>query len=48
MGLGFVCVVPASQAVEAVRLLDAHHPGTAPIGVVTHDAGTVRRSPAQG
>jgi phosphoribosylformylglycinamidine cyclo-ligase len=41
MGCGFVCVVPEARAVDAVALLDAHHPGTARIGTVTADAGVV-------
>jgi phosphoribosylformylglycinamidine cyclo-ligase len=41
MGCGFVCVVPDARAVDAVALLDAHHPGTARIGTVTADAGVV-------
>jgi phosphoribosylformylglycinamidine cyclo-ligase len=41
MGIGFVCVVPAEQADDAVALLGAHHPGTARIGEVTDRAGTV-------
>jgi len=41
MGCGFVCVVPDERAVDAVALLDAHHPGTARIGSVTGAAGVV-------
>jgi phosphoribosylformylglycinamidine cyclo-ligase len=41
MGIGFVCVVPAERADDAVALLGAHHPGTARIGDVTDVAGTV-------
>jgi hypothetical protein len=41
MGCGFVCVVPDERAVDAIALLDAHHPGTARIGTVTGDAGVV-------
>jgi phosphoribosylformylglycinamidine cyclo-ligase len=41
MGCGFACVVPEEYAVEAIALLDAHHPGTARIGSVTADAGVV-------
>jgi phosphoribosylformylglycinamidine cyclo-ligase len=41
MGCGFVCVVPEARAVDAIALLDAHHPGTARIGTVTSDAGVV-------
>ena len=32
MGCGFVAIVPAESADAAIALLDAHHPGTAPIG----------------
>jgi phosphoribosylformylglycinamidine cyclo-ligase len=41
MGCGFCCVVPAADAEAAVALLSAHHPGTAVIGHVTGEAGTV-------
>jgi phosphoribosylformylglycinamidine cyclo-ligase len=41
MGCGFVAVVPAAQATRAAALLAGHHPGAAPIGRVTDDAGTV-------
>jgi phosphoribosylformylglycinamidine cyclo-ligase len=41
MGIGFVCVVPAELADDAVALLGARHPGTARIGEVTDRAGTV-------
>jgi phosphoribosylformylglycinamidine cyclo-ligase len=41
MGCGFCCVVPDDETDAAVELLDAHHPGTAVIGSVTADAGTV-------
>jgi phosphoribosylformylglycinamidine cyclo-ligase len=41
MGCGFVCVVPEADAVEAVRLLDGHHPGAARIGTVTDRAGEI-------
>jgi phosphoribosylformylglycinamidine cyclo-ligase len=34
MGCGFVCVVPADRAGDAVALLAAHHPGTRVIGAV--------------
>ena len=34
MGLGFVCVVPSSEADAAVELLAPHHPGTAVVGRV--------------
>jgi phosphoribosylformylglycinamidine cyclo-ligase len=43
MGLGFVCVVPDSDADAAAALLAAHHPGARRIGVVTADAGIVSR-----
>ena len=45
MGCGFVCVVPADRAADAVALLDRHHPGTRPIGRVTGEAGTVTVPP---
>ena len=41
MGCGFVAIVPAADADEAISLLGAHHPGSARIGTVTADAGTV-------
>jgi phosphoribosylformylglycinamidine cyclo-ligase len=41
MGCGFVAMVPAERADEAVALLGARHPGTAPIGRVTGEAGRV-------
>ncbi len=41
MGCGFVCVVPADRAEDAVELLAAHHPGAAVIGRVTDAGGTV-------
>jgi phosphoribosylformylglycinamidine cyclo-ligase len=41
MGCGFVAMVPADGAGDAAALLAAHHPGTAPIGRVTADAGRV-------
>jgi phosphoribosylformylglycinamidine cyclo-ligase len=34
LGCGFVCVVPADRADDAVALLAAHHPGTRRIGTV--------------
>jgi len=44
MGLGFVCVVAAVDADDAVGLLARHHPGAARIGLVTTDAGKVART----
>jgi phosphoribosylformylglycinamidine cyclo-ligase len=41
MGCGFVAMVPGDRAEEAAALLGAHHPGAAPIGHVTADAGRV-------
>jgi phosphoribosylformylglycinamidine cyclo-ligase len=41
MGCGFVAMVPGDRAEEVVALLGAHHPGAAPIGHVTGDAGRV-------
>ncbi|MCW2998547.1 MAG: purM, partial [Solirubrobacterales bacterium] len=41
MGCGFVCVVPADRAEDAVQLLAAYHPGAAVIGTVTDAGGTV-------
>jgi phosphoribosylformylglycinamidine cyclo-ligase len=43
MGCGFVAVVPAERADEAVALLAARHPGTAVIGAVTDRAGRIER-----
>ena len=34
MGLGFVCVVPESDAEAAVDLLGQHHPGARVVGSV--------------
>jgi phosphoribosylformylglycinamidine cyclo-ligase len=39
MGCGFVALVPADRADDAVALLGAHHAGTARLGRVTGDAG---------
>jgi phosphoribosylformylglycinamidine cyclo-ligase len=41
MGCGFVAMVPAERAGEAAGLLGAHHPGAAPVGQVTGEAGRV-------
>jgi phosphoribosylformylglycinamidine cyclo-ligase len=41
MGCGFVALVPADRADDAVDLLSTHHPGTARIGTVTGEARTV-------
>jgi phosphoribosylformylglycinamidine cyclo-ligase len=41
MGCGFCAIVPADQAEAAVRILSAHHPGTAVIGSVTDREGLV-------
>jgi phosphoribosylformylglycinamidine cyclo-ligase len=41
MGCGFVAIVPGADAVAAVAVLAAHHPGTRPIGRVTAAAGAV-------
>jgi phosphoribosylformylglycinamidine cyclo-ligase len=41
MGCGFVALVPADRADDAVDLLGAHHPGTARVGTVTGDGGRV-------
>jgi phosphoribosylformylglycinamidine cyclo-ligase len=43
MGCGFVAIVPATRAEEAVALLAAHHPGTAVVGRVTDEPGRIRR-----
>jgi phosphoribosylformylglycinamidine cyclo-ligase len=43
MGCGFVAVVPAERADDAVALLGAHHPGTAIVGRVTDEPGRIRR-----
>jgi phosphoribosylformylglycinamidine cyclo-ligase len=41
MGCGFVAVVPEDRGEDAAALLADHHPGTARIGTVTDEAGTV-------
>jgi phosphoribosylformylglycinamidine cyclo-ligase len=41
MGCGFVAVVEAAHELEAITLLDRHHPGTRAIGRVTGKAGSV-------
>ncbi len=41
MGCGFCVVVPDGQAEAAIEIAAARHPGTARIGSVTGDAGTV-------
>lgn len=41
MGCGFVCVVPAERAEDAVETLAQHHPGAAVIGEVTDQGGLV-------
>ncbi|UTI64702.1 phosphoribosylformylglycinamidine cyclo-ligase [Paraconexibacter antarcticus] len=41
MGCGFVCVVPAERADDAVEALAQHHPGAAVIGEVTDEGGVV-------
>jgi phosphoribosylformylglycinamidine cyclo-ligase len=41
MGCGFCVVVPAAQADTAVELAARRHPGTAVIGAVTAESGTV-------
>jgi phosphoribosylformylglycinamidine cyclo-ligase len=41
MGCGFIAVVPATVADEAVALLAAHHPGAARVGTVTAAAAAV-------
>jgi phosphoribosylformylglycinamidine cyclo-ligase len=43
MGCGFVAVVAAADADEAVALLSARHPGSARIGTVTDHAGQIER-----
>ena len=44
MGLGFVCVVPESDAAAALELLGAHHPGTSRIGTVTDRVAEIVRT----
>lgn len=41
MGLGFVCVVAAADAEQAVELLRKHHEGTKRVGTVTDAAGAI-------
>ena len=41
MGCGFVAMVPAEQARDAVALLEVFHPGAAVIGEITADAGVI-------
>jgi phosphoribosylformylglycinamidine cyclo-ligase len=41
MGCGFVAVVPEDRAEDAIALLGAVHPGTARIGTVTDEGGSV-------
>jgi phosphoribosylaminoimidazole (AIR) synthetase len=41
MGCGFVAVVPAAAAAQAVELMVEHHPGTRVIGRVSDAAGQV-------
>ena len=43
MGLGFVCVVPDSDADAATALLAGHHPGTRRVGRVTAESGKIAR-----
>jgi hypothetical protein len=40
-GCPLVLAVPADRAEDAVKLLEAHHPGAAIIGSVTDAGGTV-------
>ena len=44
MGLGFVCVVPESDAAAALELLGAHHAGTSRIGTVTDRVAEIVRT----
>ena len=41
MGCGFVAVVPPDRADDAIALLSERHPGTAVIGTVTDEGGTI-------
>jgi phosphoribosylformylglycinamidine cyclo-ligase len=41
MGCGFVAMVPADQAQEAVALLEGFHPGAAAIGEITAEADVI-------
>jgi phosphoribosylformylglycinamidine cyclo-ligase len=41
MGCGFVVVVEAARELEAITLLERHHPGARAIGRVTGEAGSV-------
>jgi len=41
MGCGFVTVVPPDRADDAIALLSERHPGTAVIGTVTDEGGTI-------
>ncbi len=41
MGCGFVAMVPADQAKEAVALLERFHPGTSIIGEITDESGAI-------
>jgi phosphoribosylformylglycinamidine cyclo-ligase len=45
MGCGFVAMVPADQAAEAVALLEPFHPGAAVIGEITAEAGVIDMPP---
>jgi phosphoribosylformylglycinamidine cyclo-ligase len=47
MGCGFVCVVAARDADDALGLLRGHYPEAKRIGVVTTDEGTVERAAAR-
>jgi phosphoribosylformylglycinamidine cyclo-ligase len=44
MGCGFVCAVAADDADDATRLLDTHHAGARPIGLVSAEPSAVRRA----